>query len=138
MLQNELIDEDLEHFEDMQEDEEYIPNPEQNEMVESAKRQSCTPHDPDSGALTHQDGYAPSDSEGNASEDADDLRVEGGQHDLRGSKPITNGSGLASEVASVKSTSPGGYNPRHREPLYWYSIAFYCLASDVLFGSAVF
>lgn len=131
MLQNELIDEDLEHFEDVAEDDEYEANPKQNVMVESANAQSNAAGNPDSDALPCEDGSAPSDSEGNASDDATDLLLEGGQHNLKGSKPITDGSGLAAEVTTVRSTSPGGYNPRHREPLYWYFPVFCCLAFDV-------
>lgn len=117
VLQNELMDEDLEHFEDMPEDGEYAANPKQNEMVESASAQSCAAVDIDSDALPCEDGSAPSGSEGNVSDDANDLLLEGGHRKL-GSKPITDGSGLASEVTPVRTTSPGGYSPRHREPLY--------------------
>lgn len=106
MLQNELIDEDLEHFEDMPEDDEYAANPRQNEMVQSANAQSCA--------------AVGIDSEGNVSDDANDLLLEGGQRNLKGSKPVTVSSGLASELTTIRSTSPGGYNPRHRDPLYWY------------------
>lgn len=122
MLQNELIDEDLEHFEDMPEDDEYEANPKQNEIVESANAQSSAASDLDSDALPCEDGSAPSDFVGNASDYANDLEV--GQRNLKGSKPITDASGLASEVTTVRSTFPGGYNPRHREPLYWYFFAF--------------
>lgn len=104
VLQNELIDEDLEHFEDI---------PEDNEMVESANGQSCAAVDIDFDALPCEDGSAPSDSD-----DANDLLLEGGQRERKGSKPITDGSGLTSEVTTVRTTSPGGYSPRHREPLY--------------------
>ncbi|KAL3528550.1 hypothetical protein ACH5RR_007872 [Cinchona calisaya] len=118
VLQNELIDEDLEHFEDILEDDEYRTNPKQNEMVESANAQSNATSGPDSDALPCEDGSVPSDSEGNAADDANDLLLDGSQHNLKGSNPTTNSSGLASEVTTVRSTSPGGYNPRHREPLY--------------------
>lgn len=133
MLQNELIDEDLEHFEDMPEDDEYADNPKQNEMVESANAKSRAAVGIDADALPCEDGSAPSGSEGNVSDDAKDLRLEGGQRKLRDSKPITDGSGLASEVTVVRTTSPGGYSPRHREPLYWYLSVFCCFAFNVLF-----
>lgn len=120
MLQNELIDEDFEHFEDVPEDDEYAANPKQNEMVESANAQGGAAIDMDSDALPSEDGSAPSDSEGKVSDDANDLLLEGGQRKLQGSKPMADGSGLASEVTTIRTTSPGGYSPRHREPLYWY------------------
>lgn len=133
VLQNELIDEDLEHFEDMLEDDEYTDNPKQNEMVESANAKSRAAVDIDADALPCEDGSAPSGSKGNVSDDANDLLLEGGQRELRGFKPITDGRGLASEVTTVRTTSPGGYSPRHREPLYWYSSVFCCLTFDALF-----
>nr|XP_027122721.1 CCAAT/enhancer-binding protein zeta-like [Coffea arabica] len=118
VLQNELIDEDFEHFEDVPEDDEYAANPKQNEMVESANAQGGANIDMDSDALPSEDGSAPSDSEGKVSDDANDLLLEGGQRQLQGSKPMADGSGLASEVTTIRTTSPGGYSPRHREPLY--------------------
>lgn len=105
VLQNELIDEDVEHFEDIPEDDEYVANPRKNE-----------------------DAPAPSESDGNASDDANDLLLEGGQHNLKDSKPITDGSDLASGDKTARSTSPGGYNPRHREPLYWYFTLLCCVS----------
>lgn len=131
MLQNELIDEDLEHFEDMPEDDAYAANTKQNEMVESANAQSCAAVDIDSDALPCEDGSGPSGSEGTVSDDANDLLLEGGQRKL-GAKPVTDGNGLASEVTTVRTTSPGGYSPRHREPLYWYLSVFCCSAMDVI------
>lgn len=113
-------------------DDEYAANPKQNEMVESANAQSCAAVGIDSDALPCEDGSAPSGSEGNVSDDANDVLLEGGQRKLKGSKPIADGIGLASEVTTVRTTSPGGYSPRHREPLYWYSSVFGCLALDVL------
>lgn len=123
MLQNETMDEDLEHFKDVTEDD----DDDQTNAIEIKKAQAV--HDTnnsnengtDSDSSASQDDSIPPDSEGSDSDEANDLLLMGGsQDDIKESGPIVDHNKLPSEAADVRSTFPGGYNLRHREPLYWY------------------
>lgn len=115
MLQNELIDEDLEHFEDIAEDDAHETNPKQNELTKSASAPLSAGNGLNSDPLPREDGSAPAVFEGNASDEANNLLLES-------DKDKTN----------TKSILPGGYNPRHREPLYWYLSSFCCSALNII------
>lgn len=114
MLQNELIDDDLEHFEDVADDDAY--------ESADAKRNASSLEDNDS--VPREDGSASSDSEGNASDEANDFFLKNGQDNLEVSQTTRDGKERASEVTNVGSTLPGGYDLKKREPLYWYFFRF--------------
>ncbi|XP_059645531.1 protein SLOW WALKER 2 isoform X2 [Cornus florida] len=88
VLQNESVDEDLEHFDDI--------------VEESENQASITPKIPDN------------------DDEADDLFVGSGSEDLQESETMSdhNGNKNQPQVSQAKSSLPGGYNPRHREPTY--------------------
>lgn len=114
MLQNELINEDLEHFEDVADDDAY-------ESVD-AKRNASGLKEND--FLPREDGSASSDSEGNASDEANIVSLKSGQDNLEVSQTTRDGKEQASELTDVGSTLPGGYDLKKREPLYWYFFPF--------------
>lgn len=113
MLQNELINEDLEHFEDVADDDVY----------ESADAKSNASGLKENDLVPREDGSASSDSEGNASDEANIVSLKSGQN-LEVSQTTRDGKEQASELIDVGSTLPGGYDLKKREPLYWYFFPF--------------
>ncbi|GJT23912.1 CCAAT/enhancer-binding protein zeta [Tanacetum coccineum] len=105
VLQNELADEELEHFED---------------IVEEPDTQGNTTADKLDSDGDNNDDNDPSDDE--AAPTSDDEFSDKGDDDLLGFNSLTNlddsqkASGHA--VKNAKSSLPGGYDPRHREPIY--------------------
>lgn len=125
VLQNETMDEDLEHFKDVTEDDD--DDGDQTNAIEIKKAQAVDDtknsdgNAADSDSSASQDDSTPPDSEGFDSDEANDLLLMGGgQDDIKETRPIADHKKLPSEVTDVRSTFPGGYNLRHREPLYWY------------------
>ncbi|PWA96240.1 CCAAT-binding factor [Artemisia annua] len=107
VLQNELADEELEHFEDVVEE----PDTEANKTADK----------PESDGVDDDDD--PSEDEaGSPVPSSDDEFSDKGDDDLLGFNSLTNlddsqkSSGHA--VKNAKSSLPGGYDPRHREPIY--------------------
>ncbi|XP_011072672.1 CCAAT/enhancer-binding protein zeta [Sesamum indicum] len=116
LLQNEAADadEDLEHFEDITEDDDNqvipVPNRDNNGIVADIKKES----DDDSESSPSESGSASSGSEGDTLNDTDDLLGEGGLNKLEEFKPTSD-----HEVRNHQGPMlPQGYNPRHREPTY--------------------
>lgn len=116
LLQNEAADadEDLEHFEDITEDDDNqvipVPNRDNNGIVADIKKES----DDDSESSPGESGSASSGSEGDTLNDTDDLLGEGGLNKLEEFKPTSD-----HEVQNHQGPMlPQGYNPRHREPTY--------------------
>lgn len=118
MLQNEAVDadEDIEHFEDIKEndDNQIIPTLDSTENKGHIADTKNGPEDESDSSLD-EPGSAASDSEEDILNESDDLL----------------GGGRLSKLEESKSTPdielhngqhqmlPGGYNPRHREPTYW-------------------
>lgn len=121
MSQNESLDEDIEHFEDVVEESENHPITKENEpdsTVESASVRDSGEADSDS---SEDEGVPPdSDSESDASEETDDLLLSGGVEDAKIVKTMPDQIKQKHEASAKKSSLPGGYDPRHREPSYWY------------------
>lgn len=114
MLQNESVDEDLEHFEDIAEEEEDQANMTQNRtnnVDKVVRRNDCNSTGSDSSG--DQGDPAASDSE-DGDVDERSLFVTDGLNNLTESKPVFE---LQEQESEAK---PGGYNPRHREPSFWY------------------
>lgn len=113
MLQNESVDDGIEHFEDI------VENPEEPAIA------STTPN-------TQQDGMLASLEKYNSdSEDGSDTtkQAKGAAGDEKGQ---TN-------VSAEGSTSHVLYNPRHREPSYWYCLnnpIFGMIFQIILFDNA--
>ncbi|KAK4427436.1 CCAAT/enhancer-binding protein zeta [Sesamum alatum] len=116
VLQNEAADadEDLEHFEDITEDDDNqvfpAPNRDDKGIVAHISKES----DDDSDSSPDESGSASSGSDGDTLNETDDLLGEGGLNKLEEIKPTSD-----PEVQNLQGPIlPGGYNPRHREPTY--------------------
>lgn len=127
VLQNESLDDDLEHFKDIKEEEEDDDGDYQTNETEIKTAQAvhdmknCDGNGTDSESSASQDDSTPPDSEGYDSDEANDFFMGDGQDEnIKESKPIADDNKLLSKVEEGGSTFPGGYNLQHREPLYWY------------------
>lgn len=118
MLQNETMDEDLEHFKDVAEDDGNPANTIENEAGQVANIDNIEDVGADSDSSLSEDVPAPSGSESDASDE--NLLVGSSLDNFEKSKPATSHSEPQSEVSDSRPLLPGGYNPQHREPLYWY------------------
>ncbi|KAI3455663.1 hypothetical protein Pfo_012326 [Paulownia fortunei] len=118
VLQNETADadEDLEHFEDITENDEKkqaIPAPDSRDDKGSVA-DTNNGSDDDGDYSLDESGSANSGSEEDCLNEADDLFGEGGLNKLQELKSTSD-----HEVQNLQGLSlPGGYNPRHREPTY--------------------
>lgn len=124
ILQNESADDDDEHFEDVLEDAEdkVYTIPDKPIVCEVASSGEALETDDDSDLSLDEGGSATSESEDEVSDDGDDLFAAGVLNDSQESKGGPDHAGRQSLVSNdkVRSSLPGGYNPRHREPSYWY------------------
>ncbi|CAB4302711.1 unnamed protein product [Prunus armeniaca] len=116
VLQNESVDDELEHFEDVQEETNDKPTPvsEKQELdVELAHSSDAANSDHDS---SEDDNDSPASySEDEGSDEAEEFLVG---NDLTNSKPPPTLNGQPPQVPSERSWLPGGYDPRRREPSY--------------------
>ncbi|KAL0415008.1 UNVERIFIED_CONTAM: CCAAT/enhancer-binding protein zeta [Sesamum latifolium] len=115
LLQNEAADadEDLEHFEDITEDDDNqvipVPNKDKKMSVADISKES----DDDSESSPDESGSASSGSDIDTLNETDDLLGESGLNKLEEFTPTSD-----HEVQNHQGPMlPGGYNPRHREPL---------------------
>lgn len=139
VIQNESVDEDLEHFEDIAEEEEDQARPTQNGTNNVDKVLSRNDGNNGVGTndgdkvLSRNDGImantdSSSDNEVPAASDSEDGDTDepsrwftaDGSDNLEESKSVAVRQKQESEAANVRSLLPGGYNPRHREPSFWY------------------
>lgn len=118
VIQNEAVDadDDLEHFEDITENDGNQVIPESDSRNKAQVAETSHASDDDSEESLHEGASATSDSEEDDVNDTDDLFGKGGFDKAVKLKP-TGGH----EVRNQQSPTlpPGGYNPRHREPSYW-------------------
>lgn len=111
MLQNEAADanEDLEHFED-------IPDNDGNQAGNDSNKDHAADTSSESGNDTDKSNSTSSDSEEDSFRESDDLFGADGLDKLEESKPTSD-----QEMHNIQGrTRPGGYDPRYREPRYWY------------------
>ncbi|XP_050383837.1 protein SLOW WALKER 2 [Argentina anserina] len=119
VLQNESVDDDLEHFEDVIEETDNEPSPvlqiQNVKVVHNSDEKSYTAnsdHDSSEDDIDSPDSY----SEDEASEEGDDFYF---RKDTKNSETMLKGSVQQPQVVSSEKTAlPGGYDPRHREPSY--------------------
>lgn len=123
VLQNESVDDELEHFEDVVEEEDIKEtSPEQRDRKDDVQ-------------LTHGSDTASSDSD--SSDEEDDTPVSHSKdemsddddgellmrYDTKDTAELaiqkSGENGQQPDTLSKVSSLPGGYNPRHREPSYW-------------------
>lgn len=124
MFQNESIDEDLEHFEDIVEEAENPASP-TSEKPDNAGEvaHSSDGNNIDSESSLDERGSPTLDSEDDILDKEDDLLVGGNLNNVQEeSRRMSDHNGHQPQVFNLTSSLPGGYNLRHREPSYWYSI----------------
>lgn len=134
VLQNESVDEDLEHFEDIVEETDTQPSralkKEENDAdihgSEGANSNGDSSEDEDVLSSSYSDDDA-------ASDDADELFIRKSQNALQKPKIISDQNALKPQVSSSQSFLPGGYDPRHREPSYRCVSCHLFVASGVLY-----
>lgn len=123
VLQNESVDEELEHFEDVIEETDNEPGTVLNKQIDNSKPvqngedaghdASSSESEDDLPAASSEDD----DSDDDASEDADFLLAKT-EVNHKKSKSVSDNEGQ--QLAKPKkSFLPGGYDPRHREPSFW-------------------
>lgn len=122
VLQNESIDEELEHFEDVIEETDNEPSTVSNKQADDDRLvQNGDDANSGSGSSESEDDIPASsedDDSDDASEDADFLLAKN-ETDLKKSKSVSDNEGQQLQVSAKKSFLPGGYDPRHREPSFW-------------------
>ncbi|KAA3452040.1 CCAAT/enhancer-binding protein zeta [Gossypium australe] len=120
MLQNESVDEDLEHFEDIVE--ETASEPSLASKKEENNADICGGEAANSDSYSSEDeGVLPSSySDDDMSEDEKELFIRETPKDQHHQEPkiISNQNALTSPKSTAKPFLPGGYDPRHREPSY--------------------
>ncbi|KAB1218311.1 CCAAT/enhancer-binding protein zeta [Morella rubra] len=119
VLQNESVDEELEHFEDIVEETDQEPTTaSKKEESDSGVVNISDAANSDSESSEHEDESPASNSEDDVSDEAEDLLMRNDSKDLGESKIVSGHNELQPQVPSKKSLLPGGYDPRHREPSY--------------------
>ncbi|KAL7180544.1 hypothetical protein ACSBR1_043694 [Camellia fascicularis] len=120
-LQNESVDEDLEHFEDIVEETKNEVCTKSNEP-DNAIETVCTGDNTETDGDSSQDeGVSPSydfDSDVSIGADDDDLLVGRGLEDVKESKTMSDKTRQQPQVPNTRTSLPGEYDPRHREPSY--------------------
>lgn len=138
MLQNESVDDEFEHFEDIVEETEneasIVKETEDKgsavfEKQESSKEfiSSSENMKSDSDSSEDEDDPPASDSDSHVSDEEDELVIANDSENLQASKTPSDDNGKQPKVSVTKPCLPGGYDPRHREPSYWYIIFFFQL-----------
>ncbi|WCJ33430.1 CCAAT-binding factor [Euphorbia peplus] len=136
VMQNELVDEDLEHFEDIVEETDVKPH--MAAKVETGLKfvQSNNKVSPENNSSeSEDDSPAPSSEDKSEDDHSDDSEAEFLREELTEVAPKEIQASQP-QVSSASSSLPGGYDPRHREPSYsnadrssWWEL--HALASHV-------
>ncbi|XP_010033666.2 CCAAT/enhancer-binding protein zeta [Eucalyptus grandis] len=114
VLQSELVDEELEHFEDI------VEEADKKEINDSREENNSIVDD----SVKDDDSSEEEDGLPICSSDDDELSDEASELLIKNESPTTQGVELSKnkiDQSGVNSTDPllpGGYNPRHREPSY--------------------
>ncbi|KAL2933089.1 CCAAT/enhancer-binding protein zeta [Bienertia sinuspersici] len=119
-IQNEAVDDDVEHYEDAPDDTEYIPGTEANMPISD---NGC---DDKNGVALDSDNDSSEDEEASSASSEDDNSGEDEQLFKRKNveKPKESSSNKLSEDngkqlgSAAMHSLPGGYDPRHREPSF--------------------
>ncbi|OMO70572.1 CCAAT-binding factor [Corchorus capsularis] len=117
VLQNESVDEDLEHFEDIVEDNNTEPSSASKKEDNNADIHGVEDANFD-GDSSEDDDAVPPHSDDDASDDADEFVIREVPNDLQKPRTVSDQNAFKPQVSSTQSFLPGGYNPRHREPSY--------------------
>lgn len=129
MLQNESVDEDLEHFEDIVEETSTEPSLASKKEENNAGIPGGEAANSD-GDSSEDEAVLPSSysDDDDASDDAEELFISKSSKDFHKTKTLSDQNAVKPQVSSTKSFLPGGYNPRHREPSYRYFFFYPFLA----------
>lgn len=111
MLQNESVDEELEHFEDVKEESDN-DSAKTNKQLNDIKSQIA-----EAESSSSEDDAPGSSSDDEAPEVEDEFLLKNVQEDGELSRDLSDNKHHSTVNSSV-SVLPGGYNPRHREPSY--------------------
>lgn len=118
VLQNELADEEVEHFEDIVEEQDKPSG--SGEAVHSSNGVVDGGDDDDDDVPEDEGGSPTPSSDDELSDDKDDdLLGFGGLTDLHESQRKPGDASSQPKIQNAKSSLPGGYDPRHREPTFW-------------------
>lgn len=121
VLQNESVDEDLEHFEDIVEEADTEPSSKMKKDesdIELANGKNDDANSEEDSSEDEEETPA-SDSEEDVSDGSEEFLIKDNSKDLH--KTETQSAQVKPQTdVSKKSSLPGGYDPRHREPSYWY------------------
>ncbi|XXG53403.1 hypothetical protein AAC387_Pa03g1495 [Persea americana] len=119
MLQNETVDEDFEHFEDIIEESQNAVDITPSKQEDTVKF-VCTTND-DSGVSpseSEDDVHPPASSEVEDDGSEDNLIGAAGLTNVEKSEAVSGHDGGQAQLLKKSSLLPGGYNPQHREPSY--------------------
>lgn len=130
LSQNESAeDDDIENFKDIVEETEHqktITSLDKPDKV-SEVGEGGDAIDSDSDISLDEGGSPTSGFEDGDSDEGDELLMGGGLNDLDKPRKMSDLNTCPSQASSIKSSLPGGYDPRHREPSYWYVLRFVSL-----------
>jgi ribosome biogenesis protein MAK21 len=122
VLQSESVDEDLEHFEDIMEETDNEPSTTpKKEEIEVDLVENGDKIDSESDSAEDEDDSPATSSEDDVS-DEEELLMEDSSKELQESQPQSDHNGNQPQINSSGSSLPAGYDPRHREPCYWYVV----------------
>ncbi|CAN4089202.1 unnamed protein product [Withania somnifera] len=116
MLQSESVDEDLEHFEDITEEDENQPSPPYRTNNTSEVAQVAN-HLEDGNHSQQEEGSSTSDSEDD-SQQVEVLSARGALDEPKDSRLMSVFNKPLPEGSNEKLLLPGGYDTRHREPSF--------------------
>ncbi|XP_041015065.1 uncharacterized protein C4F10.09c [Juglans microcarpa x Juglans regia] len=119
VLQNESIDEELEHFEDVIEETAEEPSTAAKEEENDGGLVHSTDATNSDGESSEDEDESPAfNSEDDVSDEAEEFLMRNDSKDIEESKTVSPLNAQRPQVSSKKSLLPGGYDPRHREPSY--------------------
>ncbi|KAI3716394.1 hypothetical protein L6452_23714 [Arctium lappa] len=120
VLQNELADEELEHFEDIVEEPDIQASTAADKSVNFDEAVHCSDGIDNDDDPSEDEGGSPAPSSDDEFSDKgdDDLLGFGGLTTVKESERTSGHAASKPRVQNAKSSLPGGYDPRHREPIY--------------------
>ncbi|CAL1383487.1 unnamed protein product [Linum trigynum] len=123
VLQNEAVDEEDEHFEDVVEENDKKDPTDLPTMDESIEKEDHE-HESDSSSEDEEEGKTVASSSDDDDDDGSDddagqlLRVDHSEKVQSEPEPEPNKDDLKADTILARAPLPGGYDPRHREPSY--------------------
>ncbi|EEF30251.1 conserved hypothetical protein [Ricinus communis] len=119
VMQNESVDEELEHFQDIVEETDSGPHSaaKAESKLESVRRGDKGK--PTGDSSESEDSPVPSSEDDDSDEsEAEELFAKDGSKEFQEPQALSNYNVNQRQISSTGPSLPGGYNPRHREPSY--------------------